>query len=285
MRLSVSRLRGDESGYTMIAVIGAMALVSILVAGALAATNGDLGLVRRDLDDKRAYAAAQAGIADYSFHLNNDNSYWSRCASVPAPNAVNQQGSTANRRAVGGSSDASYAIELLPATGHSTCDPANPVATMLEQRGANTGSFRIRSTGFAGNTKQSLVATFKRASLLDYIYFTQLETSRPGHLRERRRDRRRLHPVHQVQAGGAPERGHPQLRRAVLHADLIHHRRPDQGPPAHQRRAADLRHSQLRTVRRRRDRGQCPADRLGGQLELFGQLPNFVGPSSPRLPF
>jgi hypothetical protein len=176
--MRLSRARGEE-GYTMIAVIGAIALVTVLVAGALAATNGDLHLVRRDLDDKRAYAAAQAGIADYSFHLNNDNSYWARCTSVPSPNAVNQQGSTANRRLVPGSTDSSYAIELLPASGHSTCSTADPVGSMLEQSGPNTGSFRIRSTGYAANAKASIVATYKRASLLDYIYFTQLETSDP----------------------------------------------------------------------------------------------------------
>ena len=50
---------------------------------------------------------------------------------------------------------------------------------MLESSGVNTGSFRVRSTGFVGDTKASIVATFKRASLLDYIYFTQLETSDP----------------------------------------------------------------------------------------------------------
>ena len=63
----------------MIAVIGAISLVSMLAAATLAATNGDLNLVQRDLDYKRAHAAAQAGLADYSFHLNNDNSYWARC--------------------------------------------------------------------------------------------------------------------------------------------------------------------------------------------------------------
>lgn len=168
-----------EDGYTMIAVIGAISLVSMLAGATLAATNGDLNLAQRDLDYKRAHAAAQAGIADYSFHLNNDNSYWARCTEVPEPNAVNQQGSTARRRIVPGSEDAEYAIELLPATSKSQCETAKPVESMLEQSGPNTGSFRIRSTGYAGDTKASLVATFKRASLLDYVYFTQLETLDP----------------------------------------------------------------------------------------------------------
>jgi type II secretory pathway pseudopilin PulG len=180
MRLTrlLNRLR-EERGYTMIAVVGAMAVVSILVTAALGATNGDLNLVRRDLLDKQAYAAAQAGIADYSYHLNNDNSYWAKCTAVPSPHAVNQVGSTTNRRDVPGTSESSYAIELIPRTGQSACSTSNPVGTMLEQSGAIPGSFRIRSTGYSGNAQVSIVATYKRASLLDYVYFTQLETSDP----------------------------------------------------------------------------------------------------------
>jgi hypothetical protein len=172
-----------EEGFTMIAAVGAVTLITVLAAAALAATNGDLHLVRHDLDHKRAHAAAQAGIADYSFHLNNDNDYWTKCTEVPEPNAVNQAGAEPLRkRRVSGSEGAEYAIELLPATTGpgEECDPSNPVETMLEQGGPETGSFRIRSTGYSGNAKVSIVASYKRASLLDYIYFTQLETSDPA---------------------------------------------------------------------------------------------------------
>ncbi len=181
MRLIPKRLTtAGEGGFTMIAVLGAILMVSLLVTAALAATNGDQKLIQLDLQQKRAYAAAQAGIADYTYHLNNDNGYWARCTSVPTPNAVNQQGSTANRRTVPGSTDGSqYAIELIPATGQSACSSSNPTATMLESMGPNIGTFRIRSTGFSGNEKASIVATYKQATFLDYVYFTQLETSDP----------------------------------------------------------------------------------------------------------
>jgi hypothetical protein len=181
LRRAVLLRLAAEDGYTMIAAIGAVTLISVLAGAALAASNGDLHLVRYDLDRKRAHSAAQAGVADYSFHLNNDNSYWARCTEVPEPNAVNQAGSTANRRLVPEPGGAEYAIELLPAsTGPGEeCDPEDPVETMLEQGGTDTGSFRIRSTGYSGDAKVSIVATYKRASLLDYIYFTQLETFDP----------------------------------------------------------------------------------------------------------
>jgi Tfp pilus assembly protein PilX len=175
----------DEGGFTVAVAVGAMFLVAILTAGALAATNGDMHLTANDLDHKQAYEAAQAGIADYSYHLSSDTGYWAKCTSVPTPNAVNQQGSTANRRSVAGSTDETYAIELIPAAGQSTysscstASPTAPTASMLEPSGPMAGSFRIRSTGYSGKEHQSIVATFKRASFLDYVYFTQLETSDP----------------------------------------------------------------------------------------------------------
>jgi hypothetical protein len=178
MHLGSTRARSEE-GFTLAVAVMAMFLISAVTAAALAATNGDLNLTRNDLDHKRAYEAAQAGVADYAYHLSTDTNYWAHCTSVPTPTAVNQQGSTANRRSVAGSTEESYAIELLPTAGHATCDTANPVASMLEPSGSNVGTFRIRSTGYSGNSKQSVVATYKRASFLDYVYFTQLETLDP----------------------------------------------------------------------------------------------------------
>jgi hypothetical protein len=163
----------------MATTVAGMFLASLLALGAVSAVSGDLNLTSNDLSHKQAYEAARSGIDDYAFHLNKDNSYWTRCTAVPTPNAVNQQGSTVKRRPVPGSASETYALELIPATGQSTCNIANPVTSMIETSGPMTGSFRIRSTGFAGNTRVSIVATFKRASFLDYMYFTQLETSDP----------------------------------------------------------------------------------------------------------
>ena len=50
---------------------------------------------------------------------------------------------------------------------------------MLQSLDPLKGTFRIRSTGFAGTAQRKIVATFKPASFLDYVYFTQRETSDP----------------------------------------------------------------------------------------------------------
>jgi len=172
----------SEEGFTLIMTVLAMSAVVLIAAIAVTAVLGDTHLTQHDLERKQAYETARAGIEDYAFHLTADSSYWERCDNVPAPSAVNQAGSTANRRAVPGAAADRYAIELLPAAGQKSfkkCSPTNPGLSMLEAGGPLAGSFRIRANGFAGRAHVSIVATFKRPSFLDYIYFTQYETLDP----------------------------------------------------------------------------------------------------------
>lgn len=170
---------GDEDGFTLAVVMLASLVTSMVVLVSVSAVNGDLRLTERDLERKQAYEAAQAGLADYSFHLNGDTNYWSKCTNVPMPNAVNQEGAINRRRDVPGTSGASYAIELIPAEGQAACDPANPVISMVEQGNSARGTFRVASTGYAGDASQRIVASYKRSSFLDYVYSTQFETSDP----------------------------------------------------------------------------------------------------------
>ena len=180
--MPVSKRPHPEAGFTMVATMLAMSLIMALAVVAVAAVNGDSHLTVRDLERKQAFEAAKAGVDDYAFHLNTDKTYWTKCTEVPEPNAVNQQNSTTKRRAVPGNSGATYAIELLPSasqTVYNQCSTANPTGSMLETSGSLPGSFRIRSTGFSGKAKVSITATFKPPSFLDFLYFTQLETSDP----------------------------------------------------------------------------------------------------------
>lgn len=178
----MSQAKSSESGFTMIATLIGMMIVTALALAAVTAVRGDIPLTSRDLASKKAYEAAKAGIEDYASHVYADSLYWTKCTEVPTPNAVNPSGSTTKRRSVPGEPNSSYAIELLPASGQTTysqCSTTNPGPSMLETSGPTAGSFRIRSTGFAGGTSYPIVASFKRPSFLDYVYFTQLETLDP----------------------------------------------------------------------------------------------------------
>ncbi|MGH2616457.1 MAG: hypothetical protein ACRDJC_14535 [Thermomicrobiales bacterium] len=168
------RLR-REHGFSMPAVMGTMTVTIGLSLVALTAAGGDQHQARHDQDFKRSYAAAEAGINEYLFHLNEDASYWTRCTGVPAPAKINQRGANPlQRRAVPGT-DAEYAIELLPQPPATACDPNNSLS-MIDP---SAGTIRIRSTGFARKADRSLVATFRRIGFVDFLYYTNYETANP----------------------------------------------------------------------------------------------------------
>jgi len=177
----------SERGFSMIAVIGVMGASSLFLAAAFAAANGDLPLTRDSQDRKQAYAAAEAGINFYQYHLNQDPDYWAKCTTVPAPNTselnpVNQPwngvgGDPRRWRSVAGL-DTQYTVELLPANGNTQCINGNS-ASMINQA---TAGFRIRSTGrprAKSKLRRTLVAQFRRRSFLDFLYFTDFETVDP----------------------------------------------------------------------------------------------------------
>ncbi|HET6448500.1 MAG TPA: hypothetical protein VFG31_05255, partial [Conexibacter sp.] len=175
-----ARLRA-EHGFTMVAVIGVMLAAMAVSVAAYDAAGGDIHLSRNDEDQKRAYAAAEAGVQDYFFHLTQDNAYWSKCT-TPSPThpALNQAGARPLRTRPVPGSTASYAIELLPANGQPACDVTNAAGSMIVTSGPEAGTFSIRSTGFSNSVSRKIVATFRRRSFLDYLYFTDMETSDPA---------------------------------------------------------------------------------------------------------
>ncbi len=179
----------DERGFSMFLVIMVLLACSLFVAGAYGAAQDDLPLSGDSRDRKVTYSAAEAGLNFYGFHLNQDNDYWLKCTAVEAPNGtekspVSQEwktGTTDPRewRNVP-NSDAQYTVELLPAknapTGKCEVGKAN---SMLDPV---TGTFRVRITGrpyATSKQRRSIVATYRRVSFLDFLYFTQYETMDP----------------------------------------------------------------------------------------------------------
>jgi hypothetical protein len=189
MRMNRLRtLARDEHGMSMFIVIMAMLVTSMFVAAGFAAANGDLPMSGGSKDRKTTYAAAEAGLNFYEYHLNQDNDYWTKCDTVPAPNAsepnpVNQawDGKTPTAdprrwRNVPGST-AQYTVELLPATG-TKCIPGTQ-SSLID---LTTGTFKLRFTGRPFPTsklRRSIVATFRRDGFLNFIYFTDFEDLDP----------------------------------------------------------------------------------------------------------
>lgn len=175
-----------EGGFTLIVTMGVLLVSSLLLTATFVAAEGDIQLTRKDNSAKKAYYAAQAGVNNYAFHLNRDVNYWTYCNNVaPATEnkSLNQEGSTANRAKVLGTTDEEYAIQLLPAStapaGDKKCDSINPVSTMIESGSNAGGTFRIESTGYSGAAKRTMVASFGHTSFLNFIYYTKYETLDP----------------------------------------------------------------------------------------------------------
>lgn len=180
VRRRLTAIARDERGISLVVVMGVLATASVFLAAGWAAANGDVPIVTASKDRKAAYAAAEAGVNFYAFHLGQDPDYWTKCDQVAAPNAtennpVNLAGASPARWRSLPQSGAQYKVELLPAAGQAKCVPGD-LKSMLDP---STGTFRVRATGKAGNVRRSIIASYRRSSFLDYLYFTDFETMDP----------------------------------------------------------------------------------------------------------
>ncbi|MEA2232644.1 MAG: hypothetical protein QOD83_2460 [Solirubrobacteraceae bacterium] len=181
----MSRSWRNEDGFSMIVVLGVMMIGALIAVASFTLTIGDAPQSRSSNNAKQAYAAAEAGLHYYLFHLAQDNQYWTKCTNVAPPgpgqpNPVNQAwNGTGQDPRVWRSlprTSARYTIELLAVTGAAACEATRASLTMID---AGTGTMRIRTTGEAGGRTRSLIATLRRRSFIDYLYFTDYETGDP----------------------------------------------------------------------------------------------------------
>jgi Tfp pilus assembly protein PilX len=158
-----------ESGFTMIVTLGVMLVTSLLLVAVFAVAENDVHLSRTDTSQKQAYYAALAGVQQYEYKLQANPDYWETCEQ-PKSNVPAEEHET-------------YEIKLLPAStskGATECSKTAPFTSMIESQGALANTFRIKSTGYAGTEKRSLIATFRVEGFLNFIYFTNYETLDPG---------------------------------------------------------------------------------------------------------
>jgi len=165
-RQRIRRRAGDQSGFTMILALGVMAIISLLTAALLLTVNSDVGFTKSDLDGKQAYAAAQAGVQAYLYNLNNnstDSSWWETCAN-----------DTVSQTAVPDSTTgATYSYAPVPANGNTACSTSNPVGSLIDN---NTGTLRLKFTGYSGTQTRTVVASFRTLSPLSFLWYTVYET-------------------------------------------------------------------------------------------------------------
>jgi Tfp pilus assembly protein PilX len=159
------RLRRQD-GFTMIVALGVMAVTALLSAAVFLAVNGDAYLSRADLDGKRAYAAAQAGLQAYLYQLNDNSassSWWETCSN----DALSQT------TVPGSTTGASYSYKPVLANGATTCSTTNPVGSLID---TSTGTLRMKFTGYSGSATRTIVAGLRTLSPLSFLWYTKYET-------------------------------------------------------------------------------------------------------------
>lgn len=166
----------NDDGWVMPTVVGVLMVVSLMSVAAFATTTDDIKGGTDDVQAKQAYAAAEAGIQAYAYELSRNPEFHLQCDQATGIK-VNQRVPPGGARQWTTLPDASaqYAIEILPAPNKTACivddeeSIVDPVA----------GTFRIRVTGRArsGAKARSLIATFRKPSFADYVYFTDNEGS------------------------------------------------------------------------------------------------------------
>jgi type II secretory pathway pseudopilin PulG len=159
-----------QSGFTMIITLGVLFVTSLLLVAAFTAANGEIASTKTNADQKQAYYAALAGVQEYEYLLQSNPDYWESC--VGPKNTVAEE--PVER----------YEVTLLPASsapaGTTECLATNPFVTEIESSGSIANTFRIKSVGYAGKEKRSIVATFQVTGFLDFVYFTNFESRDPS---------------------------------------------------------------------------------------------------------
>jgi Tfp pilus assembly protein PilX len=166
-RVGTRRAR-EQDGFTMIFALLTLLIGGLLVAAAFSAADGDIRVTQRGSTQAKAYYAALAGINRYQYQLTSSPESWTKCPTI-APAKVT------------GTTDESYSVKTLGATGH-TCESGKQ-ATILETTGVAKGTFRILSTGTVTEGTQTvtrkIVATFSHPGFTKYVYESNYEVEDP----------------------------------------------------------------------------------------------------------
>lgn len=171
---TVARRARAQDGFTMIIAIGVMLVTSLLLVAAFTVANGEIQLSHDDTTNKQAYYAALAGLQQYEYLLQANPDYWETCKGVEST--------------VPAEKEAHYVVTPLVAQSApegAKCSTESPSAAMIQSKGPFANTFRVKSVGevtasHGHKSTRTLIATFAVTGFLDYVYYTNFETTDPG---------------------------------------------------------------------------------------------------------
>ncbi len=150
----------DESGFALATVMIVSLVLSMLALATLDYGIGSQNISHHDQNWNAALAAAEAGIDDYVFRLNDNGNYWQYNATNPPPDG--NQAFTKYVQVSGSKTTSKFRYDV----------DTSKLAT--------NGTIAISSTGRVGNAARTVRASLRRRSFLDYLYFTDYETVDPA---------------------------------------------------------------------------------------------------------
>jgi Tfp pilus assembly protein PilX len=154
----------DERGFALATVMASTAILVVLATAAVSYGVGSQNISRHDQDWNGALSAAEAGIDDYIFRLNENANYWTYNASNPPPD-----GNLAFTQFV----NVSGGSNVTTNTARYRYDVnASSITT--------NGVIKLTSTGRVNDVERTVYATLRRRSFIDYLYFTDYETKDPA---------------------------------------------------------------------------------------------------------
>ena len=153
------RTRTGEDGVAMITVMMIMVVLTLLMAATVNYAVQSEPLSRRDQDWNAALAAAQAGVDDYLYRLQQDDNYYLFSTTNPPIQA----------------NDALTGWQTIPG-------PANQgqfhYSADLTQY-ASQGIVQLVATGRVRGVQRTIRANLRRRNFLDYLYLTDYESLDP----------------------------------------------------------------------------------------------------------
>lgn len=174
--LSIVRRSDDERGLALVTVIGMGALLMILVATMAMVSVAGARKQTTDQNASSALAAAYAGLADYQSRITADNGYGqygSPSGFTGTSTFTSTKGNAAFPTTSGGTTRASWVAVPGTSGGSYTYE-------VDKSNYPGQGIIKLRVTGRVGTTTRSLVADLKGDGFINYLYFTDYESSDPS---------------------------------------------------------------------------------------------------------
>ena len=154
-----ARRRERQQGAALVIVLMLGLLAVALVTAMMTFASTSTPLARNDQNWTGSLGAAEAGVDEYLYRLSKDSTYW-QAPQVGGPGG-NDAFTASGVPVPGGDTEAKFSYNVVP-----------PSVT-------GNGTIKLTVTGKLRNSSRKIQATLRRQSFLDFLYFSDFETSDP----------------------------------------------------------------------------------------------------------